>query len=41
MTSLPLAVSSAGVPYTTKVQGACNVRFKAIAAVQIDGPCKL
>ena len=41
ITSLPLAVSSAGVPYTTNVQGACNVRFKAIAAVQIDGPCKL
>jgi C4-dicarboxylate transporter, DcuC family len=41
ITSLPLAVSSAGVPYTTNVQGTCNVRFKAIAAVQIDGPCKL
>ena len=41
ITSLPLAVSSAGVPYTTNVQGACNVRFKAIAAVQMDGPCKL
>ena len=41
ITSLPDAVSSAGVPYTTNVAGTCKVRHKPIAAAQMEGPCKL
>ena len=41
ITSLPLAVSSAGVPYTTSVQVLATYVSEQSPLYKMDGPCKL